>query len=160
MKLIKVVTLLPLIFILFSSSISALASGEYDINSPEVKAIASQFSMQGHENHDLATCATKLTYYEDIAELLNEGKSEQEILDYYYSMYGEQGLRAPKMEGFSLTAWITPFIILGVAGFALFIGLNNIVNKQRKHLYKDDEEVDIDKEIINSVIDEERKKYF
>ncbi len=161
MKLIKLVTLLPLLIMLFSLNINALASGEFDINSPEVKEIASQFSMQGHENHDLATCSTKLMYYEDIAELLNEGMSEQEILDYYYSMYGEQGLRAPKMEGFSLTAWLTPFLILGVAGFTLFVGLNNLVRKQRKHLLnKDDEEVDVEKEIINSVIDEERKKYF
>ncbi|OIJ17582.1 hypothetical protein BKP37_03595 [Anaerobacillus alkalilacustris] len=150
-----------LFFIVFLSSNVGLVNGEfYDINSPEVKEVASKFSMQGHENHDLATCATKQRYYEDIASLLNEGKSEQEILDYYYSMYGEEGLIVPEKRGFSLAAWITPFFVLGVASFILFIGLKNIIINKKGKLFEKTKVENVEDEIMQSIIDEERKKYY
>lgn len=159
MKLVKLLTLLLIIF--FSSHAITSASGAvYDINSLEVKEIAAKFSMQGHENDDLGTCITKQRYYGDIAELLNEGKTKQEILDYYYSMYGEEGLRAPEKKGFSLTAWLTPFAVLGIAGFALFVGLKKIIRNQKSSLFEETKEPDIEDEIVKSIIDEERKKYY
>lgn len=156
----KVVKLATLILIIFLSSHSAtLASGTfYDIGSPEVKEIAGEFSMEGHENHDLATCEVIQRYHQDIAELLNEGKSKQEVLDYYYSMYGEEGLIAPEKKGFSLTAWITPFFVLGIASFALFIGLKNIIKNQKKQPFEELKEPNLEDEITTSIIDEERKK--
>ncbi|OIJ20405.1 hypothetical protein BKP45_09150 [Anaerobacillus alkalidiazotrophicus] len=159
MKTILKTILLLIIFL--SSNIVGIASGElFNINSSEVKEIAGKFSMQGHENHDLATCATKQRYYEDIAELLNEGKTEQEILDYYYSMYGEEGLIVPEKSGFSLTAWITPFFVLGVASFALFIGFKKIIINQKLARSEKTKEEDVEDEIVKSIIDEERKKYY
>ncbi|QOY38308.2 cytochrome c-type biogenesis protein CcmH [Anaerobacillus isosaccharinicus] len=135
----------------------------YDINSPEVKEIASKFSMQGHADHDISTCSTKQTYYNEIAELLNEGKTKAEIFDYYLSMYGEEGLRVPKKEGFSLLAWTTPFMVLTIAGVGLFIGVGNMINKQEaKELVSPEknEEDAVEAEITSSFIDEERKKMF
>jgi cytochrome c-type biogenesis protein CcmH len=46
-------------------------------------------------------------------ELIAEGKSKDEILDYFVEIYNESILAAPRKEGFSLSAWAVPF--LGVA---------------------------------------------
>ncbi|WNF37116.1 cytochrome c-type biogenesis protein CcmH [Bacillaceae bacterium IKA-2] len=159
MKVVKLLTLLLIIF--FSShAITSADEASYDINSPEVKDIASKLSMQDHETHDLGTCATKQRYYGEISELLNEGKTKEEVLDYYYSMYGEEGLIAPKKKGFSLTAWLTPFVVLGIAGFALFIGLKKMIKNQKSPLFEETREPNIEDEITTSIIEEERKKYY
>lgn len=158
----KVLSIL-IITIVFFSYQEIVTTTYYDINSPEVHEIAEQLSMQGHEIHDLATCLTKQMYYEHIAELLNEGETKEEILEYYYSMYGEEGLRAPKKEGFSLLAWVTPFLVLSFAGVALFVGVKRMVNRNEKLDFNNEPE-DIDKEveneIVKSMIDEERKRHF
>lgn len=149
-------------FIVILSSHQVIFANDqvYDINSPEVKELAGKFSMQDHGEHDLATCSTKQTYYNEIAELLNQGKTKQEVYDYYLSMYGEEGLKAPKKEGFSLTAWVTPFFVLGIASVALFIGVKNLILKRKENIFKEEKEKNIEDEIISSMIDEERKKYF
>jgi cytochrome c-type biogenesis protein CcmH len=157
MRVVNLMTLLLIIF--FSSHTITLASGStYDINSPDVKEVAGQLSMQGHETHDLGTCSTKQIYYGEIVELFNEGKTKQEVLDYYYSMYGEEGLRAPEKKGFSLTAWLTPYFIIGIAGFALFIGLKKVIRNQKPPIFEPIKEASIEDEITSSIIEEERKK--
>jgi cytochrome c-type biogenesis protein CcmH len=49
-----------------------------------------------------------------IQELIDEGKSKNEIVDYFVSEYGEGVLATPRKSGFSLTAWLTPFVGLAV----------------------------------------------
>lgn len=150
-----------LFLLLFMTQGVSFAMIPYDINSPEVKEIASKFSMQGHSEHDLATCSTKQRYYEDIVELLNEGKTKQEILDYYFSMYGEEGLRAPKKEGFSLLAWITPFFVLTIGGVGVGIGVRNLINNREdiKFVEKEHNSEEVETELMTLLINEERKKY-
>ncbi len=55
-----------------------------------------------------------------IRELLKEGKSEEEILDFFVDRYGEWILRSPKKEGFSLLLWTLPFLVLLVTVLLLF----------------------------------------
>ena len=47
-----------------------------------------------------------------IREQLKEGKSPQQIMDYFTSKYGEWILLSPTTEGFNLLVWILPFIAL------------------------------------------------
>ena len=148
---------------LFQFSVMSVMAFSYDVNSPEVKEIASKFSMQGHADHDISNCQTKQTYFDEITELLNDGKTKEEILDYYYKMYGEEGLRAPNKSGFSLLAWTTPYILLGIAGVSLLFGIRRITRKHSEEVKLVEnstinEEVKL--EIVKSVIDEERKKLF
>ena len=55
---------------------------------------------------------------EEIRNFLYQGRSEEFILDYYVSIYGERILATPKPIGFNLFAWITP-IIFAVIGITL-----------------------------------------
>ncbi|UTW70579.1 hypothetical protein KHA80_10345 [Anaerobacillus sp. HL2] len=50
-------------------------------------------------------------------------------------MYGEEGLKAPKKK--DLHRLIIPFAVLGVAGFALFIGVKNLVHKRKEPLFEE-----------------------
>ncbi len=55
-----------------------------------------------------------------IRELLEEGKSEEEILQFFVERYGEWILRSPKKEGFSLLLWTLPGLIILVTVLLLF----------------------------------------
>ncbi len=57
---------------------------------------------------------------EEIAAFVNEGKTKQEILNYYVNTYGERILAVPVATGFNLFAWITP-ILIGLAGIVIII---------------------------------------
>lgn len=149
-----------IIFAAFLMPLHVLGGEKYDINSPSVGSIADKLSMDGHEEHDLATCVTKQRYYEEIAELLNEDYSEEDVIDYYVEMYGEKGLRAPNKSGFSLLAWTLPFIAMGVVGVGLVV---KIKNKAKAHQPIYEEELSLDEteeEVISTYIDEERKKFY
>ncbi|MBU2646807.1 cytochrome c-type biogenesis protein CcmH [bacterium] len=55
-----------------------------------------------------------------IRELLEEGKSEEEILRFFVDRYGEWILRSPKKEGFSLLLWTMPGLIIVITVLLLF----------------------------------------
>lgn len=55
-----------------------------------------------------------LNMKQKIRELLQEGKSEEEILQFFVDRYGEWILRAPKKEGFSLLLWTLPGLVIVV----------------------------------------------
>ena len=54
-----------------------------------------------------------------IREMLKEGKSEREILNFFEERYGEWILRSPKMKGFNLLLWGLPAVLILVAVFLL-----------------------------------------
>lgn len=52
-----------------------------------------------------------------IREMLNEGKSEEEIFDFFVERYGEWILRSPEKKGFNLFLWLAPgFLIVLTVG--------------------------------------------
>ncbi len=59
----------------------------------------------------------------EIAQRLQEGQSEAEILDAFVARYGIEVLNQPPAEGFNLLAWVIPFVglavVLAVGSWAL-----------------------------------------
>lgn len=55
-----------------------------------------------------------------IATQASEGKSKEEIISYFMSLYGQSLLAAPTKKGFNLTAWITPFLALVAGGGVVY----------------------------------------
>lgn len=53
-----------------------------------------------------------------IRQQLQEGKSEQEVLQYFAAHYGAQILLTPPAQGFNLLAWLMPLAML-LVGFGL-----------------------------------------
>ena len=66
------------------------------------------------------TCGTADQMREAIDKMINNGQSKKDILAYYVSQYGEKILSAPTKKGFNLTAWIVPFLAVGVGGAAVY----------------------------------------
>lgn len=57
-----------------------------------------------------------------IRNQLQEGKSEQEILQYFAAHYGDQILLTPPPQGFNLLAWLMPaFMLLLGLGLLTFV---------------------------------------
>ncbi len=56
-----------------------------------------------------------------VRELVAEGKTDQEIYDYFVERYGEWALMEPKKSGITLGLWLAPVLVL-VLGVLLIIG--------------------------------------
>ncbi len=58
-----------------------------------------------------------------IKELLLEGKSEKEILDYFVGIYGEEVLAEPPKKGFFSLIWIMPWVVfvLSIVGVIYYV---------------------------------------
>lgn len=132
---------------------------EFDYSSKEFQEITSQLYMQGHSDHDISTCATKATYYKEIAEMMQQGKTEEQIIGYYVNQYGESALKAPAKKGFSLMAWIIPFLVLLIASVAIFFLVRSLVLKNKSQQSTISKQVTQIEESTRSKIDKERKKY-
>lgn len=55
-----------------------------------------------------------------IRELVAEGKSDQEVRDYFVARYGEWVLLQPKAEGVNLLVWLGPVAMLLGGAFIIF----------------------------------------
>jgi cytochrome c-type biogenesis protein CcmH len=60
-----------------------------------------------------------------IRKQLQSGKSEQEVIQYFVSNYGEQIAWSPPWQGFSLLAWLVPIGLLMGGMLLLFFTLRN-----------------------------------
>jgi cytochrome c-type biogenesis protein CcmH len=64
-----------------------------------------------------------------IREMLKEGKTESEILDFFEERYGEWILRSPKMRGFNLLLWGLPAILILIAVLLLWRSMKSRVHQ-------------------------------
>jgi cytochrome c-type biogenesis protein CcmH len=55
-----------------------------------------------------------------VRELVSQGKSDQEVRDYFVARYGEWVLLQPKAEGFNLFVWLGPLALLLGGGFVIY----------------------------------------
>lgn len=58
-----------------------------------------------------------------IGEMIDEGQTKQQILDYFVAQYGEDALSAPAKKGFNLLVWVLPFAAIVVGGGGLYFWL-------------------------------------
>ncbi len=75
---------------------------------------------------------------EEIDAFVAEGRSKDDILQYYVGMYGERILAIPVASGFNLFAWIAPVIILGIGLFILIMFIRSPKKSDPKTISRDD----------------------
>lgn len=126
MKTMKVLLSACLIFFLFSTALQAdekldvrVRKIAIELRCPTCQGLSIQESQAGLSEN----MKTK------IRQLLEEGKSDQEVLDFFEQRYGEWILRTPKMSGFNWTLWLLP---VGLLGIILLVLLKRTQRSSRK----------------------------
>lgn len=66
-----------------------------------------------------------------IRKQIAEGKSEQEIIAYFQSKYGDWILLSPPRKGFDLTVWLLPFAGFAAGGVVLMLMLRGMAGKKQ-----------------------------
>ena len=90
---------------------------------------------------------------EQIVRFVNQGKSKEEILNFYTDRYGEKVLALPKTEGFNLFAWIAPMMI-AVLGFTIINVYINSKNDVEENLeFSKDNSIDYSDQIESDLKD-------
>lgn len=88
----------------------------------EVNAIAKQLYCPVCENTPLDVCPTEACrqWRELIRDMLAEGKTEQEIKDYFVANYGARVLSEPPRTGFNWLVYIIPPVLILAGAVFLF----------------------------------------
>ena len=88
----------------------------------DVNAIAKQLYCPVCENTPLDVCPTEACHQwrELIRQMLAEGKTEQEIKDYFVANYGARVLSEPPRTGFNWLVYIIPPVLILAGAIFLF----------------------------------------
>jgi cytochrome c-type biogenesis protein CcmH len=115
------ILLLPLALLLISGQVYAQRPVS-EVTDNEVNAVASDMFCPTCENIPLDVCPTQACadWRQIIREQLAEGRSKEEIIDYFVERYGEQVRSAPPRYGVFWYFWLMPIVGVGVA--AVFFG--------------------------------------
>lgn len=128
-------TLAALTIILFALALfAAPAAAQEPGPTPhpdEVNAIAKNLYCPVCANIPLDACGTAacVQWREQIATLLTDGYTEQQIYDYFVAQYGPSVLSAPPPSGFSWLLYVLPPLALLAGGVLLWRGLT-VARKQ------------------------------
>ncbi len=100
----------------------ARAQGTNPPTDDQVNAVAKQLYCPVCENTPLDVCPTQACaqWRELIRQMLAQGKSEQEIKDYFVANYGARVLDEPPRQGINWLAYIVPPVIILLGAFFLF----------------------------------------
>lgn len=108
-----------IILIVAGLAIPALAQQpDYD----RINDIARQMNCPTCVGVNLADCRTQTCaqWRDQIGDLVEQGYSDQQVLDYFVTSYGTQVLLKPPKSGLTLWLWLLPVIALIAGGGWLF----------------------------------------
>jgi cytochrome c-type biogenesis protein CcmH len=91
-------------------------------DSDRVNEIAKKLNCPTCSGLNLADCRTQTCaqWRDQIGELVTQGYTDQEIIDYFSTRYGDQVLQEPPRRGFSLALWVLP--VLALLGGVIWVG--------------------------------------
>jgi len=94
----------------------------------EVNEIAQGLFCPVCENVPLDVCPTQACsdWRDEIRVMLTEGRSEEEIQQYFIERYGQRVLATPERQGFDLLVWLVPVLGVIVGSVVLIISLSRM----------------------------------
>lgn len=96
-----------------------------DVTADEVNELSSQLYCPVCENIPLDVCGTEACarWRDQVRTLLEEGKSDEEVIDYFVTQFGERVVGTPRDPLLNFFSWAVPaasvIIGLGIVGFVL-----------------------------------------
>jgi cytochrome c-type biogenesis protein CcmH/NrfF len=107
-------------FLIFTRLVIAQEEPDYD----RINQIARQMNCPTCVGVNLADCRTQTCeqWREQINDLIQQGYSDQEVLDYFAGQYGTQVLLEPPKSGSTLALWVLPILaVLAGGGWLVYI---------------------------------------
>lgn len=108
---------------------------EEDVTDDDVNRVAKQLFCPTCENTPVDVCPTQTCsdWRDLIRQQLEEGRSDEEVLDYFAAQYGPQVLANAPREGFGWFLWIAPVVVVlgGVIFFARYMSHLQQVNRRQ-----------------------------
>ena len=104
--------------------LTAASAGVFAAERPSAEQVAQGLTCQCGcgltvANCNMPTCSFSVPTRLHIQEMIDQGKSQVEIIAFYRHKYGEKVLSAPTTEGFNLLAWTTPFAAMLIGGLVI-----------------------------------------
>ena len=126
--------LLTLALFLFSSTAVAFAQGEDNALEREAQAIDKMIMCPvcPAETIDQAQVEISFQMRAVVRELLAEGRTRDEVLDYFVDRYGADILAAPPKSGSNLVAWILPIVGVAAGLVGVFFVIRAMTGSQRR----------------------------
>jgi len=122
MRFIKLVRLgqLWLLIVIFCGLFIGQAQAQ-EPSLDDINRVASQINCPTCRGISLANCPTTTCeqWRAQIADLLKQDYTDQQVLDYFSTRYGKQVLQEPPPQGVTLWLWLLPFVALALAAGAL-----------------------------------------
>lgn len=110
-------------FVLLFSLLAAMPVLAQEPTFDEINAVAEKMNCPTCQSLNLADCHTQTCaqWRDQIADMLAEGYTQQEVLDIYAERYGDEVLQEPPRRGVGLAVWILPLVaIAGGAGWLAY----------------------------------------
>ena len=113
-KPVRLWSLIALALMAFLVAVPVLAQ---EPSADDINEVAKKLSCPTCTGINVADCPTETCaqWRAKIGEMLAEGNSEQEILDYFADRYGDHVLQVPPKRGFFVLVWLLPVIAI-IAG--------------------------------------------
>lgn len=127
---------------------NVLAQGGEDgdvITDDQVNAVSKELYCPVCENVPLDVCGTAACerWREQVRTLLEEGKSEDEVIDYFVLQFGERVVGTPQDPLLALFSWIVPLasvvLGIGVTGYVFLRWRHNHEDEASSHVVDDDD---------------------
>lgn len=98
-----------------------------DPNYDKVNEIAKRLNCPTCAGLNLADCHTQTCeqWREQINDLLKQGYTDEEVINYFTARYGDQVLQEPPKSGWTLVLWMAPLIMILAGGGLLFYALRS-----------------------------------
>ena len=131
MKSIRLLILLIIGLIVFTGAAMAQSTGTADDDMENhIRKIAHQLRCPTCQALSVkeSEAGLSLNMKSKIRELIEAGKTDDEVLDFFVERYGEWILRSPTKSGFNLLLWLMPAVLILVA-FILVV--KNLRKKNR-----------------------------
>lgn len=119
---IKKVIVAVILTSLLLTAYSLLPAYAQDPDYDAINEVAQQLNCPTCAGISLADCRTQTCsqWKDQIGDLLTEGYTRQEVLDYFVTQYGSQVLQEPPKSGFTLSLWLIPIVAVIVGAIWLF----------------------------------------
>jgi len=131
MRLLRMMLCLLIVSFSLSAFAETLLSFSSQLNETRYQSLIEELRCPKCQNQNLADSASGIAIdlRDQVYQMIETGKSDQEIVEYMVARYGEFVLYRPQYSAATFLLWYGPFILLGIGFLAFFLV---VISNRRK----------------------------